>query len=352
MSRLLSHLQTNPSNHTPLHRRLSTRGATALSFFSPHNSHMTDIATLTLNPTIDRSASIDKVVPDKKLHCHGERFDPGGGGINVAAAITKLGGQAIAFWTCGGPVGELLKDLLGSRGMQQSPISIEQNTRENVIIYEEHTEQQFRFGMPGPELTEQEQQNCLETVAKLDPVPRFLVLSGSLPPGVPEDFYGQLIATAPDSTKVVLDTRGPALKKGIEQEVFLIKPNQRELGDLAGQSIESDAEAHDAARRLIDKDKVEAVLLSLGRGGVMLVSREEHHRIAAPTVSIRSKIGAGDSTVAGTVLALQRGSSLYEAAQFGVACGTAAVMTAGTELCRREDAEKLFQEIAAEAQHA
>lgn len=313
---------------------------------------MTDIATLTLNPTIDRSASVERVVPDAKLRCHGERCDPGGGGINVARAINELGGNAVAIWTCGGVVGRLLEEMLEKRSVIHRPIPIQQTTRENVIIYEELAKQQFRFGMPGPALSEREQQACIDQVAKLEPAPSYIVLSGSLPPGVPDDFYGRIIDAAPSGSRIVLDTGGKALEKGVDQAVYLLKPNQRELGQLAGRVIESDGEARDAARRLIDRGKVKVVMVSLGRGGTMVVTADQQYRVIAPTVSIKSRIGAGDSTVAGTVLALQRGKSLLEAAQFGVACGTAAVMTEGTELCRREDAERLYLEIVEEAQRA
>ncbi len=306
---------------------------------------MTDIVTLTLNPTVDRSARIDRVVAEHKLRCQDERFDPGGGGVNVAVAITQLGGDALAIFTAGGVIGGMLERLLSDQGVQNRAIPISSNTRENVIITETESDQQYRFGFPGPELTDAEQQACFEAVTQLDPAPTHLVLSGSLPPGVPDEFVGRIIQAMPDSTRVTLDVSGKALKRGVEQSVFLLKPNQRELGQLVDREIESDQDARDAAHRLIDRGKVHAMMVSLGRGGVMLVTREGEHRINAPTVKIRSKIGAGDSTVAGTVLALQRGESLPDAARFGVACGSAAVMTEGTQLCRRDDAERLYQEL-------
>lgn len=308
---------------------------------------MTSIVTLTLNPTVDRSAQIDRVVAEHKLRCHDERFDPGGGGINVAVAITQLGGEALAIHTAGGIIGDLLQRLLSERQVPHCAVPIAGDTRENVIISEAESDQQYRFGFPGPELTDSEQQGCLDAIANLEPSPEYLVLSGSLPPGVPQDFYGRVVEAMPDRTRVVLDVSGEALKKGVEQAVFLLKPNQRELGMLVGREIESDQDARDAAHHLIDRGKVQAIMVSLGRGGVMLVTRDEEHRFNAPTVKIRSKIGAGDSTVAGTVLALQRGESLPDGARFGVACGSAAVMTEGTQLCRREDAERLYEELRA-----
>lgn len=169
---------------------------------------MTDIVTFTLNPTVDRSARIDRVVPEHKLRCYDERLDPGGGGINVAAAITELGGKAMAIYSAGGTAGKLLKHLLDIRGVQNQAIAISGNTRENVVVSETESELQYRFGFPGPTLTESEQQACLDAVTKLDPPPKYLVLSGSLPPGVHEDFYGRVIDAMPDETRIVLDASG------------------------------------------------------------------------------------------------------------------------------------------------
>lgn len=304
---------------------------------------MTAIATVTLNPTIDHSASVDHVVPERKLRCHSERFDPGGGGINVVRAIHQLGGEALAIWVCGGTMGKQLRALLDESGVHHEPIPIEQMTRENLIIYDERADQQFRFGMPGPTLSQQERQKCLDRVAALDQTVNYLILSGSLPPGMPNNFYSQLVEAAPDRIRIVLDTSGVALKEGVKSHLFMLKPNQRELGELTGCEIEGDHDVRDAARRLIDQGKTEVVVVSLGRGGMLMVTAEQELQIAAPAVKIRSKIGAGDSTVAGIVLALHRGKSLVEAARFGVACGTAAVMTDGTDLCRQQDAERLYQ---------
>lgn len=309
---------------------------------------MSEIFTLTINPTVDRSASVARVSPDVKLRCENERSDPGGGGVNVAVAIQQLGGEATACFTRGGAIGDLLQRLLEQKDIPIRPLPIAAATRENVTIYETETGQQFRFGMPGPNINEQEQTACVDAIANLPQPPKFLVLSGSLPPGVDSNFYERVIDVTSADTKVIVDTGGAALSRAVEQSVYLLKPNQRELGQLAGHDIASDQDARDVAKALIDRGKVQVLIISLGRGGVLLVTADEEHRIAAPTVNIKSKIGAGDSTVAGIVLALQRGYSLADAARFGVACGSAAVMTEGTELCRREDAERLYTEMSTE----
>jgi 6-phosphofructokinase 2 len=306
-----------------------------------------------MNPTIDKSAAVDHVVPERKLRCRPARFEPGGGGINVSRAISKLGGESHAFYASGGPTGDLLRQILDREGIRHDGVSIEGWTRENLTVYEEETEQQFRFGMPGPQLTEEEWNHCLDRVRQASPKPAYIVASGSLPPGVPKHFYGRLARVAKDlDARMILDTSGEPLSLAVQEKgVFLIKPNMRELKTLAGGEIEGEDRQEALLREIVETGESEAVVLSLGRGGALLVWKKGCEHFRAPNVAIKSKVGAGDSMVAGITLRLAQGASISEAVRFGVAAGTAAVMTAGTELCRREDAEELYARIAQEYPH-
>jgi 6-phosphofructokinase 2 len=303
------------------------------------------IVTVTVNPAIDTSCSVEQVVPERKSRCSEPHRDPGGGGLNVARALRRLGGEAVAFWTCGGALGHLLGRLLDEEGLDHRAIPVEGMTRESLTVLETSTTLQYRFGLPGPRLRPEEARECLSRVGAFEPTPDYLVLSGSLPPGAPDDLYAQFARQAPASCRVVLDASGDALRSGLGAGVYLIKPNVRELGQLAGRVIERDADIEEISRRLIRDGRVEVVVTSLGAGGAVLVTAAGAERLRAPTVEIRSKVGAGDSTVAGVVLGLTRGSSVRDAVRFGVAAGAAAVMTEGTSLCRREDAERLYREM-------
>lgn len=301
------------------------------------------IVTLTINPALDKSAEVCRVVPEDKLRCQQPRFHAGGGGINVARAVTAMGGDATAIFLAGGASGDRLTTLLEQEEVSNHRIPIRQETRENLVIFETETCQQFRFGMPGPELGPDEAGQVLEILAKLDPAPEFLVVSGSLPPGISADFYGQIAAVAGQrGSKVIVDAHGETLRRALSAHPFLIKPNLRELGQLAGREMESDEQIEVAARVLVDQGKCHICIVSLGAGGALWVSSEGMHRLRAPTVRIRSKVGAGDCTVAGIVLALSRAWTERQALAFGVAAGAAAVMTPGTELCRRDDVERLY----------
>lgn len=310
---------------------------------------MATIITLTMNPALDISAEIDRVVPEHKLRCGPPDFAPGGGGINVARAIAKLGGTATAIYTRGGPFGEMLRDLLDDEGMKTRPVTIAGPTRMSFTAGETSSEQQYRFAMPGPTLQEAEWQHCLDILANLDPRPDYLVASGSLPPGVPVDYYARLSRiTAAGGSRLIVDTSGEALRATLRegQGVYAIKPNLRELRALAGDELVDEQQQEDLARDIIARGQSEVLILSLGAAGVLLVTAEGSERLRAPTVPIRSKIGAGDSTVAGFTLGLARAMPLRAAVRFGIAAGAAAVMTPGTELCRREDTERLYDQIA------
>jgi len=309
---------------------------------------MPTVVTLTLNPAIDKSISVDQVVPERKLRSDRPVLEPGGGGINVARVLRELGVRASAHWTRGGPTGARLETLLDAMGLEHHPVVIEDETRENLIVFERATGQQFRFGTPGPVLSELELEALAGRVAAMSPSTPYLVLSGSLPEGVPDDTYARLAQAAPSGCRVVLDTSGAALQRGLDTHLFLVKPNVRELGQLAGRPIESDDQVRDVARQLIARGMVEVVVTSLGPGGAMATTADQHWHVRAPTVAIRSAVGAGDSMVGGIVAALAAGRPLREAIRYGVAAGAAAVKTDGTQLCRRADVERLDAQMAAE----
>lgn len=306
------------------------------------------IVTLTLNPCIDVSASADQVVPDRKLRCGVPIHEPGGGGINVARAIRKLGGEALAVFPAGGAAGQLLRALLAAEGVPQRPIPIAGWTRESLNVDETSTGRQFRFVLPGPELTAAEQEACFAELSTLRPFPECLVASGSLPPGVPADALTRVARLAREKgSRLFLDTSGDAARAALAEGVFLFKPSLREFQHLSSLSDTEESHLVAECRRWIESGRCQVVVLSLGAAGVLFVAEGIAERLPSPTVPVRSTVGAGDSMLAGIVLRLQRGSPLREAVLFGIASGAAAVMNPGTELCHREDAERLFARMAA-----
>lgn len=310
---------------------------------------MKDIVSLSINPTIDKSSTVEQVVAERKLRCTAPIFEPGGGGVNVSRAIKKLGGDSTLIYTAGGLSGGMLRALLEDEGLRSRPVEIRGMTRESFAVLEESTGRQFRFGMPGPQVREEEWEGALEEVAATAPQSGFIVASGSLPPGVPADFYAQVAKVGKRAgSKVIVDTSGEPLKKAIEEGVFLIKPNLREFRELVEKDLREEAQIEAAARELVAGGGCELLVISLGSAGALFVSLDAVAHMRPPTVNIVSKVGAGDSMVAGITLSLARGMAPRDAALFGIAAGAAAVMTPGSELCRKEDAERLYRKLRAD----
>jgi 6-phosphofructokinase 2 len=304
---------------------------------------MKRIITVTLNPAIDKSASVAHVVAERKLYCTQPRFEPGGGGVNVSRAISKLGGKSLLLYPAGGLTGKRIQELLDEDGIDHRPFPINGMTRESLVILEESTGRQYRFGMPGPKLRKKEWEKFLQELSGIEPPPDYVVASGSIPPGVPADFYARVARIGKEKgTKTIVDVSGNALKEALEEGVYLIKPNVREFRELVGKNIKEESQIKAEAQKMVKNGRCELLVISLGAAGALAVSKAFTELIRPPTVSIISKVGAGDSMVAGITLSLARGKPLKESVLFGVAAGTAAVMTPGSELCRREDAERLF----------
>jgi 6-phosphofructokinase 2 len=301
-----------------------------------------EIVTLTMNPALDIATSTEAVVPTDKMRCGPPRYDPGGGGINVARVVKTLGGEAFAVFPAGGPSGLALEGLLGQQGVPHSRIPIEGGTRESFTVDERRSGQQYRFVLPGPTLTEDEQGAALERLAKHATRARFIVASGSLPPGVRTDFFqGVADLSARLGVRFILDTSGEALRQ-TRRGVYLLKPSVRELRECVGRALPGEAEQIEAAKELIAEHRADVIVVSLGAQGALLVSAQGHERFAPIQVPIRSAVGAGDSMVAAITLGLVRGMDLEHAVRFGMAAGAATLMTPGTQLCRREDVEKLY----------
>lgn len=300
------------------------------------------IITLTLNPSLDKSTHFKGLVAEQKIRCEKPRYDAGGGGINVSKAIVKLGGNSLCIHTSGGSAGKMLEELIQKEGIENKVIPTQNWTRENFIAFENTTKAQYRFGFPGNELLEIEKETVIEIIKKIKA--DYLVLSGSLNEGLPADFYQKISETAKASgIKVIVDTSGEPLRKVLEKGVYLIKPNIGELAKLIGVERLALPEVEKAAKTLIEKGSAEVVVVSLGAEGAILVSKDKTEFVNAPKAEKKSTVGAGDSMVGGMVWALSQNKSLKEVIQWGVCCGTAATMNEGTQLFKKEDAEKLFE---------
>lgn len=306
---------------------------------------MPTVVTITFSPCIDKSTTVPSLIPEKKLRCTIPSLEPGGGGINVARALIKLGGEAIAIFPSGGYTGKYFNHLLEKENVPSVIIESKHETRENIIVLDEFTNNQYRFGMPGTPLSQQEWTQCLHAVEEIKGV-HYIVASGGLPPGVPQDIYARLARIAKNkNANFIVDTSGEALKEAAGEGVYLLKPNLGELSELAGTGVIEQDAVREIAQSIIAKGKAEVMVVSMGNAGALLVTKDIAEMIKAPPVIKKSTVGAGDSMVAGIIFYLSQGKSIPEAACYGVACGTAATMNPGTQLCKKKDADSIYELI-------
>ena len=306
---------------------------------------MEPVITITPNPCIDISARIPSLQAERKLHCTSAKKEPGGGGINVSRVIKRLGGETKAIYLAGGYTGEYFTKMLHAEKVSTLPIEIANHTRENFVVADESTNLQYRFGMPGPLVSEAEWKQLLTELAALYGM-KYIVASGSLTEGMPTDFFARIAHIAKQkNAKLILDTAGEPLHAALKEGVFMIKPNAAELGYISGIEKPDKNSALKAARSIIAKNKCEVVVVSMGAAGALLVTGSNAGYAVPPPVSIKSTVGAGDSMVAGIVLSLSNNKTFSEALRYGVACGTAATMNEGTALCSETDVIQLYRKL-------
>lgn len=295
---------------------------------------MSTVVTLTMNPALDVSTDAPTVSRGEKIRCGPTVLDPGGGGVNVSRVIDRLGEPTRAVYLTGGLAGGVYDRLVEQEGLPSLRIPIVGDMRESFTVTETSTGGQFRFVLSGPVVTADEVQVVVDTLdAKLAPGD-WLVASGSLPPGVPEDFYGRLAARyAAKDIRVIVDTAPPWLAPAISDGVYLVKPSRHELEEYLGEVLPDLDRQVTGARQMLNESGATLVALSLGSEGAVLVSGDAAWHSVAPGIIPVSTVGAGDSFVAGIVAALHAGKPLNEALADGVAAGSATAQTPGTTLC-------------------
>jgi 6-phosphofructokinase 2 len=311
---------------------------------------MTDIVTITPNPAVDLSTAVDKIVPVYKLRGTWQRRDPGGGGINVARVIKRLGRDVSAIYPVGGATGNLLRKLVEQEGVASRTFAITDETREDFFVGEVSTGQQYRFILPGPTLAESEWRECLNLLSRTEPFPRFVVASGSLPAGVPDDFYARVARIAKQrGARMILDTSGTPLPAAVAEGVYLIKPNLREMRELTNSEPSGADEWERAAKAIVRSGKVAVIALSMGHLGAVLVTQDRVLRAPPLAITPVSAVGAGDSFLGALVYGLASGADLDGAFRQAAAAGAAALLNPGTGLCLPADVKRLAEAVILES---
>ena len=301
------------------------------------------VLTVTVNPALDVSVTVDYLVPEHKLRATDVRREPGGGGINVSRVLRRLGVDSRAWIAAGGPIGDELVAMVEAEGIATSVHAIGGSTRESFSVTDAKRGEQYRIVLPGPTVDDPE--TLVGEIAALAADADVVVLSGSLPPGVPDELYASICEPIEEAFTVV-DTKGPALAAAAAGTADVLKPSRRELASLVDWVPADLREVELAARQVLERGGVGALAVSLGGDGALLVERSGEATWFDPLdVEVVSTVGAGDSMVAGIVAGLIWGRPLPDAVALGVAAGTAAILRPGNEPCRPDDVDRLLGDV-------
>jgi 6-phosphofructokinase 2 len=307
------------------------------------------IYTITLNPALDHFLDVGRLRVEDANRVQGESLYAGGKGIDVSRAIRRLGGDSMALGFIGGHNGRVMVEMLKAEGVTTYFTPIAQETRRDVIICAAKGARQTMLNARGPLVTAEEWKMFLAHLALLELRDAYVVVAGSLPRGVPADAYEQIVRLVQGrGARAVLDSDGPCFKAGLRADPFAIKPNVNELRRLTGRPLGTEREMMHAASEL-NRGGVEIVMVSRGRHGLLVVSREGSYRAVPPPVRVKSTVGAGDSMVAGFVFRHAGGKGLEDCVRFATAAGTAATLAPGNQLCRLTDVQRLTPRIKIQA---
>ncbi len=302
------------------------------------------IITLTVNPTVDIACDAETVRPIHKIRTFSEMQDPGGGGVNVARVVHELGGDVLAIVLAGGFPGQFLEELLAEERVPCLAVRIAGRTRISYTVHDCASRQEYRFVAAGPCVSEDEWQAALASVEQVSG--DWIVASGSLAPGMPEDFYARLARIAARTGRhVVLDTSGAPLRAALGQGLALIKPSLGEFELLVGHKLQGAGELEQAAVAMVRAGAAQRIAVTRGHLGAVLATAAGALHLPPIEVEARSAVGAGDSFTGAMVLALARGASDEDAFAWGMAGGAAAVMHTGTAHPARADVERLHARL-------
>jgi 1-phosphofructokinase family hexose kinase len=303
------------------------------------------IITVTLNPAIDQTLVVPRFVAGDTIRVKSSRFDPGGKGINVSRVVQELGGQSVAMGFAPGGLGRYIEQTLEGQGIDTDFVHTRGETRTNITILDEGRHMHTILSDPGPTIDRESVATLRRRLKRRLHAGDWLVLAGSIPPPLTGEIYAELIHQAAEmGAHTVLDADGVALQAGAGALPDIVKGNRRELERLLGRHLDDETSTLAAAKD-VRKTGVHTVVVTRGREGAVAMTEEECLRGVAPRVRAVSAVGSGDAFLAGVVLTLSRGEGMEDAMRLGIAAGTAAVLTLGTELCHRREVDILLPRV-------
>ncbi len=301
------------------------------------------IYTITMNPVLERIFEVEELVYDDVNEVVEERKSPGGKGIDVSRVIKELGGQSISLGLAGGYNGLELIGMLVNEGIVTDFVRIKEETRSSITIYQRKKKMQTLLSTSCPPIGQIEVDSFFRKVQDI-PMGSYVLISGNVPAGMSGSFFAQIITTLKEKDiRIFLDTDEEALKLGVNAGPFLVKPNIFEFGRLVEKSVNEVEEIVECVRPF--RDIVEYIIVSMGARGAVGFSKEGDYHAVPPKVKVRNSVGAGDSLLAGVAFVMSRQGAFEEALRLGVACGTAATLSAAGSLCAKEDIDSIKKEV-------
>ena len=305
------------------------------------------IYTLTPNPSIDRSLTLPEIRFNSVLRSQKVRLDWGGKGFNVSRALAQFGIESIATAWVGGGTGKMLADGLQRLGIQTDFVWVDEETRTNTMIIEEQGDWHIKVNEPGPSISAADIEQLKTKAEGYAKKGDLWVLSGSLPPDVPPEFYGDLVQMFNSrGAKVYLDASGDPLRYGCQAGPYLVKPNAVEAAKIVGFSIDDQEDAKRAALPFL-RMGVEYFSLTMGASGLLLANQNEMIFASPPKMTVRNAAGSGDSVMAAIIYGQLRGMSLVEVARWAVATGAAAVESEGVSEFTIDRIQELLPDVEA-----
>ena len=309
---------------------------------------MNDIITVTPNPALDLSTEAPAVIPDRKLRCTAPLVHPGGGGVNVSRAISNLGGQSRALVAYGGTTGLELVRLIEAEGLRVETLRVDHATRQSVSVFDHATGLQYRFMMPGSPWSDADARAARAAILDSITDGALVIPSGSMPPGLPVDFFLTLTPEiAARGGRVVIDTSGEALERAAEAKagLYVLRMDTVEAEELSGRTLTQLDDMAGLADDLQAGGAAEIVMIAAGAQGTVIASPGWRGLTRPPVVVAHSKIGAGDSFMGAFAMSIARGEDAVTACCWGTAAAASAVTTMGTELCRRDETERFHAQV-------
>lgn len=302
------------------------------------------ILVINLNASVDKRYKMKDLIKGKVMRAAEVDNTPGGKGIHVANVATILGEDCIATGYLGGKSGEFISEKLQDYGIKQDFVQVAGETRSCLAIITE-SGAQTEILEPGPTVTQEEQEAFLAKYQELLSKATVVAASGSMPKGLPGDFYGQLISLARKAGKpFLLDTSGEALIQGIKAQPYFVKPNNDEIKVLVGAELRSDEDIVHVLQKFME-DGIKLPVISLGAQGSMAGYNQHVYKITVPKIQCKNPVGSGDSFVAGIAVGIERGMAIEDVLSLGAACGTANAMEDESGFVRKEVVEELFPQI-------